>query len=207
MPTPGMPATPGMPTPGMPAGPGMSAGPTLSPAEAKALLTEEKISRFATYQRMMSSVSKDAMGMGMKAIEKGGTDQKKVEKAATSDQRFGKVADANKAALEKSKLSQNDVSKLNQVLSPYYGRIYAMTRMFGKAPDAKPAEAPAPGSMEAARLKAQEGRELRVETLRKEFGGQYGADALELVRKHEPEFMEITGKMMSGAMGALVDKK
>jgi hypothetical protein len=179
--------------------------------DVKALLTEDKLARFVTYQKQLASVSSEAMGMGMSAYQKAGTDQKKLEKAVVADDRFAKIAAASKAALEKSGLTQDEVSKLTTVLTPYYARIYAMSNLFGKPADAKVAEAkgeqPKPGSMEAARLKAQEGRMERLETTRKEFADQYGADALERVKKHEPEFMAINEKMMGAAMSAFGNKK
>jgi hypothetical protein len=180
--------------------------PQPKPEEVKGLLTEEKITSFLTYQKEIAAVTSEAMGMGMSAVAKVGTDQKKLEKEVTKDDRYAKIAAASKTALAKSGLTQDEMVKLTQVLSPYYARVYATAHFLRNNPPTAGAEPPKPGSMEAARLKSQEQRMAGLETSRKEFGERYGAAALELVKKHEPEFVEINKKMMAAAFGAMADK-
>ena len=174
----------------MPQAPPAPARPALlSPSEAKKLLTEKKIAGFMTYRKEMSSVTGDAAGMGISAHQKAGTDQ---------------------AALAKSGLTQEEVSKLNQVLGPYYARVYTMDRLFGRSGGATGEESkgePPPGSMEAAKLKAREVQKEQLKAVRKEFADRYGAEVLELVRKHEADFVAISEKPAGGGMGAMGTKK
>jgi hypothetical protein len=202
-------AKPAAPVPGAAA---MPARPPLpKAADMKPLLTEDKIARFAVYTRAMSANYGLAMDMGLSAFNKAGTDRKKVEKAVTADDRYAQIAAAGKAALEKAGLTYDEMTKLTQVLTPYYAKIFATSRLFGKPTDAKPAaeaaEPPKPGSPEAMRLKRQEERAAQIETWRKEISDQYGTDALETIKKHEPEFLEITEKMMASATGSSGKKK
>jgi hypothetical protein len=180
--------------------PGAAAAPVA--ADVKALLTEDKVARFATYQKEISAVTAEAVGMGMKAYQKAGADQKKMEKAIAADDRTAKIAAASKAALDKSGLTQDEVTRLSQVLTPYYARAYAMEQMFKPKGTAKK-----PAGANDIMAKIHEGQMAQLETARKEFSDKYGADALAVVRKHEEEFMAINEKIMGAAMGALGGKK
>jgi hypothetical protein len=180
--------------------------PQPKPEEVKDLLTDDKLKSFLSYQKEIAAATSEAMGMGMSAVAKVGTDPKKLEKEVTKDDRYAKIAAASKAALAKSGLTQDEMVKLTQVLSPYYARVYAAAHFLGSNPPTAGGEPPKPGSMEAARLKSQEQRLASLETSRKEFGDRYGAAALELVKKYEPEFVEINKKMMAAAFGAMADK-
>ena len=192
------PPRPAVATPTRPGGP--------SAADMKSLLTEDKITRFATYQKEVSAVTTEAVGIGLSAYQKVGTDQKKMEKAVAGDDRTAKIAAASQAALRKSGLSQDEATKLSQVLLTYYSRLYAMERMFAGSGGAK-ATGNKPGPIEEAMAKVQKDEAVNAEAVRKEFGERYGEDALALVKKHEPEFFAITEKMMSAAMGAMFKKK
>jgi hypothetical protein len=172
--------------------------PLPKPEEVKGLLTEDKVTRFLTYQKEKLSLGSEAMGPGK--TEKDGPDHNRLEK--TKEDRYAKLAAAAKAALAKSGLTEDEMRKLTQVLSPYYATAYAM-RSLPEKPDTANAEPPKPGSMEAAMLKGREMRKARLESARKELADRYGADVLELVQKHEPEFMEINKKMMGAAVGVM----
>ena len=89
------------------------------------------------------------------------------------------------------------------MLTPYYAKAYAMTEMF-KKDDSKGAK---PGPIEEAMAKVREEQKGKVEAMRKEFAEKYGADALTIVRKHEPEFFVLNEKIMGAAMGAFMKKK
>jgi hypothetical protein len=176
---------------------------------AKALLTEDKLSRFATYQREMLSVTSDAMGVGMQAYAKGGTDQKKFEGAVAADDRSSKIEAATKAALEKSGLTQDEMMKLSHVATRYYAQAYAMQDAVGKVEelrkkiDEAKAKGKQPSPVDTAMEKAYSAQAARLEKIREDFGARYGKQALALIRKHEPEFFAINKKMMDSAMGAM----
>lgn len=184
--------------------PAAAALPSLDPTEAKALLTEDKLGRFAAYQKTISSLTGDGMGMGMQARTKTG-----MQGAASADDRSAKLAAARKSALDKSGLTQDEIGKLTQLLTPYYARVRAMERLFGKTAATKGEQsqpAPPAGSMEAARLKAQDDQRAQLEAMRREFAMQYGAKALELVKKHEPELASLDHQTAGAAMGAMAPK-
>ena len=176
----------------------------------QAVLTEDKISRFLTYQKEISAVTAEAVAVGVGAYQKGGADQKKFEKAMGQDDRTAKIAAASKAALEKSGLAQDDVTKLTRVLTPYYARVYALQMLLGgmgagkaKAEGKKAGDGKSPTGLEAALDKMHDGQSAQLEKARKDFAEQYGQAALELVKKHEPEFLVINEKMMNAAMGGM----
>jgi hypothetical protein len=187
--------------------------PAAAPAKAGGagvVLTEDKITRFLTYQKEISAVTAEAVAVGVGAYQKAGTDQKKFEKAMGQDDRIAKIAAASKAALEKSGLTQEDVTKLTQMLTPYYARVYAMQMMLGgmaggkaKAEGKKAGDGKSPTGLEAALDKMHEGQSAQLEKTRKDFAEQYGQPALEVAQKHEPEFMVLNEKMMNAAMGGM----
>ncbi len=174
---------------------------------AEAVLTEDKVTRFLTYQKEMMAVTSDAVAAGANAYQKGGADQKKFEKAMSADERTAKIAAASKSALEKSGLAQEDVGKLSRVLTPYYARVYASQMVIGKAGDKKPAAGKPLDAIAAAMEKAREGQSARLAMERKTFADEYGQAALDLVEKHEPEFLPINEQMMNAAVSGLMKKK
>jgi hypothetical protein len=184
----------------------------LSADEAKTLLTDDKLSRFATYQKEMLSVSGDTVGVGMQALAKAGTDQKKFQGAMAADDRSAKIAATNQAALEKSGLTQEDMTKLTHVATGYYARAYVFREAASKVDELhkKIEEAKASGKqpsvVDTAMEKAYSGQAAQLERLHQEFAAQYGPQALALMRKHEPEFFAINEKMMGAAMGAMKKK-
>jgi hypothetical protein len=175
----------------------------------KALLTEDKLSRFVTYQKEMLSVTGDAVGVGMQAYAKGGTDQKKFQGAMAADDRSAKIASATKAALEKSGLTQDEMMKLSRVATRYYAQVYAMQDAVGKVEelrkkiDEAKAKGKPPSPVDTAMEKAYSAQADRLEKIREAFAGLYGPQALALIRKHEPEFFAINKRMMDSAMGAM----
>jgi hypothetical protein len=206
---------------GMGMGTGMGMGPSnarpmrppaVDVADAKVLLTDDKLSRFATYQKAMLPFMGDATGMGMSAFQKGGTDQKKFQGAMAADERAAKVAAAGKAALEKSGLTQEEVSKLSRLVMSYYARNYAMQDAVKKAEEvrAKIADAKShgkePSPVDTAMEKMYGTQLTRLESGREDFAAQYGKDALALVKKHEPEFLVINEKIMGAAMNGMMRK-
>jgi hypothetical protein len=84
----------------------------LDPTEAKALLTADKLARFATYQKTVSSPASDATGTGKGAKTGMGA-------APAGDDHAARFAAARKTALDKSGLTQDEAAKLTQLLTPY----------------------------------------------------------------------------------------
>jgi hypothetical protein len=181
-------------------------------SDAKALLTEDKLSRFATYQKEMLSVMGDASGMGMAAFQKGGTDPKKFQGAMAADERTAKVAAAGQAALEKSGLTREEAAKLGRIVMPYYMRNYAMQDGVKKAEEvrARIAEAKAhgrePSPVDTAMDKMYGEQLIRIEAARNDLAAQYGEDALVLIKKHGPEFLVISEKIMGAGMKGMMRK-
>ena len=189
--------------------------PAAAPADVaavKPLLTEDKLSRFAVYQREMLGVTGETMGVGMQAFAKGGTDQQKFQGAMEADSRTAKIADASKAALEKSGLTPDEMAKLSRVAMRYFAHAYALSEAakkldgYRKKIDEAKNNGKQPGVVDVAMEKAYSGQAAQLEVLRKEFATQYGPEALALMQKHEPEFFAINQKMMSAAMGAMMKK-
>ena len=181
-------------------------------AAVKPLLTDDKLSRFAVYQREMLAVTSETMGVGMQAFAKGGTDQKKFQGAMAADNRTTKIADASKAALEKSGLTQDEMAKLMRVATRYYAHVYALQQAAGKVEglrkkiDEAKTSGKQPSVVDVAMEKAYSGQAAQLEVVRKEFATQYGPEALAVMQKHEPEFLVINEKMMGAAMGAMMKK-
>jgi hypothetical protein len=179
----------------------------------KNLLTEDKLSRFATYQKEMLPATGDAVGAGVAAYQKGGTDQKKFQGAMANDDRTARVAATAEAALKKSGLTQDEVSKLSRVVSAYYARTYALQDAVKKGGEvrakieAAKAKGKEPGPVDVAMDKAYGEQLTRIESVRNNFAARYGQDALALVKKHEPEFFTINEKMVGAAMGGMMHKK
>jgi hypothetical protein len=206
--------------PAPPAPKARPAAPTPSPAaaavvntgDAKVLLTEDKISRYATYQKEMLPIMGDAAGLGMAAYQKGGTDAKKFQGAMAADDRTAKIAAASQAALTKSGLSQDEVSKIGRIVTSYYARTYVMQDAVKKADEtraniaAAKAQGKQPSLVDTAMDKMYSEQLTRFEAARKEFATQYGEDALALVKKHEPEFFAINEKIMGATMKGLMRK-
>ena len=179
----------------------------------KGLLTEDKLTRFATYQTAMLSATSDATRLGLAAYQKGGTDPKKFQNAMAGDDRAAKVAAAAQAALAKSGLTQDEVGKLSRVASAYYARGYVLLDAGKRAEEVNArietakAKGKEPSPVDVAMAKAHADQASRFETVRKEFAARYGQDALTLMQKHEPEFFEINKQMMGAAMSGMVQQR
>lgn len=175
----------------------------------KELLTEAKLSAFAVYQKEIMTMAADAMGMGMSAMAKAGTDQKKLEKAVTSDERFAKVEAVTKAALAKSGLTQTEVAQLTHLTSQYYTPMYAKQETLRRLEQHRKAIAEAkekgkePNQVDVAMAKAFGEQEIEIERIRKDISDKYGPESLALMKKHEPEFFAINEQLMKAALGGM----
>jgi hypothetical protein len=177
-----------------------------APAESRGLLTEDKINRFATYQRELVGATADATAMGAAAQRGAGNDPKKVEQGMAGDEHAPKVNAVNRMALEKSGLTEEEASKLGLILTPYYGRLFAMKYGLSRASQAQAgsdetkAAGKDPSATERAMEKMHSNQTARMELIRKDFAEHYGQEALTLVQKHEPDFFPIHDKTLSVAL-------
>jgi len=181
--------------------PPVIAGPPV--AEAKALLIEDKLRRFATYQAAMVAATADATDLD-RADQRG--DAQKRDGAVAADQRAARLAALNQAALAKSGLSQDDATKLSRLVTPYYGRMFALqdrlkrsAEIHGRVEEAN-ANGKQPNPADVAMDRMHRDLSARLEAVRKDFGERYGEEALALVRKHEPDFLPIHEKMVGPAV-------
>jgi hypothetical protein len=169
----------------------------------KALLTEDKLSRFATYQKEVLTATSEAVSTA--THQQSGTEPEKLPGAMANNDPAAKVAAASKAALDRSGFTQEEVYKLNQVVTSYYARGYAARDAGKKAEEvrARIADAKAkgkpPNPVDTALEKVYSDQLARFEDVRKEFAATYGADAMAVVKEHEPDFFAINEKIIGAA--------
>lgn len=92
---------------------------TAKSLDPKALISDDKISRFVIYQKEMNSVADLAMAAGIDALKDSGGSQKAMEKALAKDGRAQKIVEAQASALSKSGLTQTEANEISNVLTPY----------------------------------------------------------------------------------------
>lgn len=177
-----------------------AAGPSL--ADAKLLLTDDKLTRFARFQSEMLAATAEATAMAVAAQQRPAGDPKKAGQAMGNDNRAEKVAAANKAALAKSGLTQDEANKLSRIVTPYYGRLFAMQSGLSRTVEmrAKAAEAAGREASDKAMDKLRAEQAARMDAIRKDFGERYGEDGLALVQKHEADFFPIHEQMLGAAL-------
>lgn len=177
-----------------------AAGPSL--AEAKLLLTEDKLTRFLRFQTELVAANAEATKLALAAQQAAGSAPKKVEQAMTADNRAERLAEANKAALAGSGLSQDEANRLSRILTPYYGRLFAMHSGLSRTVEmrARAAEAAARGASDKTMEKLQAEQAARMDAIRKDFGERYGTEGLALVQKHEADFFPIHEQMLGPAL-------
>ena len=180
-------ARPAAPAPVPPARPAVAPPVT---GDVTALLTEEKIKGYVTYQREIAGMAGDAFSVGMNAYAKGKGDQKKFEKEMAKDERTKKLAEVGENALKKSGLTQAEISALTPVLSKD-----DVTRMMA-ADSAKALEQAKqkgkPGILgDMHKKQVEEGEQARTA-----FGAKYGKAALAAADKYEKDYIETTSAMM-----------
>lgn len=177
-----------------------AAGPSM--ADAKVVLTEDKLARFARFQTAMLAATAEANNLALTAPPRAGDDAKKVDLAPASASRAERIAAANKAALAKTGLTQDEANKLSRIVTPYYGRLFAMHSGLSRTAEMRAKAAGAtgrdPADKSTDKLQAQQA--ARMNAIRKDFGERFGEDALVLVQKHEADFFPIHEKMLSTAL-------
>jgi hypothetical protein len=93
--------------------------PTLSPRD---LLTDDKLTRYAIYQREMNTVADLLMGAASQAYNKSGGNQKGFEKELAQDVRTKKIADTEASALAKSGLTRAEAMAVSKLVTSYLPR-------------------------------------------------------------------------------------
>jgi hypothetical protein len=169
------PATPPRP------GDGPVTQPAAGDAQAQALLTDDKIGRFAIYQKVMAGAGGIARDLVVKTAGMG--------KDAVSDALSGggaqNLAAISAKALADSGLTQPEATQLSLLLSEYVAKRMVTL-------DARRALAKASGPLKDAYQKqVDEGAKHR-----QEFGEKYGPAALAAVDKHEAALLEAQQLLM-----------
>lgn len=90
--------------------------PSLAPRD---LLTGDKLTRYATYQREMNTVADLVMASAGQAFHRSGGNQKGFEKALAQDERIQKIAATEGSALSKSGLSRLEAMEVSKLVSSY----------------------------------------------------------------------------------------
>lgn len=85
----------------------------------KDLLTDDKLTRYATYQREMNTVAGITMETAGLAFKKSGGSQKGFEKEMAQDPRMLKIAATETSALSKSGLSRQEAAAIGKLVSAY----------------------------------------------------------------------------------------
>lgn len=90
--------------------------PSLSP---KDLLTDDKLTRYETYQREMNTVADLVMASAGQAFNRSGGNQKGFEKELAKDERIQKIAATEASALSKSGLTRMEAMEVSKLVSSY----------------------------------------------------------------------------------------
>jgi len=90
--------------------------PSLSP---KDLLTDDKLTRYAIYQREMNTVVGLTLGAAGQAFQKSGGSQKGFEKELAQDERIKKIAETEASALSKSSLTRMEAMEVGKLVASY----------------------------------------------------------------------------------------
>jgi hypothetical protein len=184
--------------------------PRLTPEEAKALLTEDKISRFATYQKERMRATLDVVRPAPAAPRKGQTAAPQPQGPLSADERRAKLAAARQAALTKSGLSEEELGKLNQLLRPYYARLFHMQLAIKRAEktlaelEAAKAKGKGQSDHDHGLPNVKRAQANQVTAARKDFAARYGDEALKLVQKHESEFFTINERVFDSGIHHLM---
>jgi hypothetical protein len=180
--------------------------PPLTPAEVRALLTEDKISRFAIYQMERMRTIDDVAPPTPATAPKGQTAAPKPQDPTAAGERRANPAAARQAALAKSGLSEEEAAKLNQLLRAYYTSLFHMQLAIKRdeesrtAREAANAKSRKPGADDHGLSNLRRDQEKLIAAMRREFAARYGDDALKLVQKHEPEFATINERKFGGGI-------
>jgi len=101
--------------------------PALAP---KDLLTDDKLTRYATYQREMNTVADLATASAGQAFTKSGGNQRGFEKELSKDERIQKIAATETSALAKSGLTRMEAMAVAKLVSAYIpGRTMGTAEM------------------------------------------------------------------------------
>jgi hypothetical protein len=155
--------------------------------DAAALLTDAKVKGFIAYHREISGGAGELRGMVGSAMKDAKGDPRKI--GMPSGPGTEGLAARGQTGLQKSGLTQEEVSALTQLLTPYY-----TTRGFGL--DAEEALAKAKGRRPGILDGMHREQIAKAAQARAEFGRKHGAAALAVVDRYEREFHASTQAMM-----------
>jgi hypothetical protein len=157
------------------------------PTDAE-LLTDDKIGRWLVYLDELAGGA-GAVGkiVGQVGTQVGaGKDAKEVKLDPADSQ---ELATAGQKGLEKSALTQQEISRLSRILTPYFGKRTRATK-------AKQELAGKPGGMaEIYEKQVQQG-----EAARAELEQHYGRAALAAADRHEARFAEVQEKLTNAML-------
>ncbi|HEY3352228.1 MAG TPA: hypothetical protein VGQ83_03200 [Polyangia bacterium] len=169
--------------------PAIAAEPATPPPSAApaSLLTEAKVRGFIVYQREISGAGGDAIAaFGPAAARAKGGPGGMGPSAATD-----RLAARSEAALRKSGLTQEEVTALSGILTPYYSK-----RVRARDAQKALAQSKSGGVMDSMYRK----RLADAEQARTDFSRTYGAASLAAVERHEAEYHVIAQAMVDSVL-------
>jgi len=179
------PLTKGEPKPASASG---APAPVTAAPGAPLQLTDDKLTRFAVYQREMLPVMGQAMNAAGSAFAKSGSDARKFGDEMAGGEQGRNIAKVSEAALAKSGLTQAEVSELSRLTSEYYGQAMVTAEM--KKALASPSEAEEMKDFYRKQLE-------EFEVYKRDYAQKHGAATLALLEKHSDEFVALTHEMLN----------
>jgi hypothetical protein len=174
-------------------------------AQMAAALTEEKLAGFAVYQHEMIPQMGLTMSVALGAL-KDGKSFSDAEKAAANDERTKALKAAQEAACKKAGLQGSDIPGLTLITSEYYSRRGTAVTLQNdldtarkKIADAK-AAGKEPNSIDTTMEKTYLEMLGREPDIKKDYVAKYGQAVVDLLSKHETEFLEINKLMLDAAL-------
>jgi hypothetical protein len=170
-----------------------------------ASITEEKLAAFAVYQREMIPMMGLTMNVAMGALKIGKSRSDK-EDVAAKDEQAKALKAAQEAACKKAGILMSDIPGLTFITAEYYAKRGAAITLQEDIDETrkKIADAKAAGKEPSPVDTAMEERyaEMLEEhpDIRKEYEAKYGKDLVDLLAKHEAEFIEINDLRVRAAL-------
>ncbi len=183
------------------AGSGTGAAPPAATAPARAevdpaklLADEKKVAAMALYQKEMLPELTKGMRRVVGAVAQGARDGEKIADSMKKDGQLDTYNEANKAALAKSGLTQEEANALTTALGEYTMSLaMAQDAMDQQAKDPKKAAGLADALNKAYLEELEKNKKKLVE--------KYGQAALDNVQKHEAGFAEIGKAQLKAVLG------
>jgi hypothetical protein len=174
---------------------------------ALASLTDEKLAKFAVYDREMLPTLALGKEISDKLRAANVKDPEGMRKAVQGDDRFRKIQAARVEAQRKSGLTTGEIGGLTLVVSDYYGKRYALQRAEKKLLEVRGrlSEAKAGGKLPnpidvSMELTLVGERDRRKAELDRTVAG-YPPEARKVLDKHEAEFIAIMEARLDVSLG------